>query len=39
MTGNKISDEGAIALGEMLNVNDTLKSLNLRCEEERKKWK
>ena len=37
MTGNEIGDEGAKALSEMMKVNTTLTSLNLRCEEERRK--
>ena len=36
MTGNKIGDEGAKAMSEMLKVNTTLTTLNLGCEEERK---
>ena len=32
MTGNGIGDEGVKALSEMLKVNTTLTSLNLRCE-------
>ena len=36
MTGNEIGDEGAKALSEMLKVNSTLTTLDLRCEEERK---
>ena len=39
MTDNMIGDEGAKALSEMLKVNTTLTSLNLGCEEERKKGK
>ena len=34
MTGNKIGDEGAKALSEMLEGNTTLKTLNLASEEE-----
>ena len=37
MTGNWIRDEGAKAMSEMLKVNNTLTSLNLGCEEKRKK--
>ena len=37
MTGNKISFEGAKALSEMLKVNTSLKWLDLRCEEEKRK--
>ena len=36
MTGNGIGDEGAKALSEMLKVNSTLTTLDLRGEEERK---
>ena len=36
MTGNGIGDEGAKAMSEMMKVNSTLTSLNLRGEEERK---
>ena len=36
MTDNKIGDEGAKAMSEMLKVNSTLTSLNLASEEERK---
>ena len=36
MTGNQIGDEGAKAMSEMMKVNSTLTTLNLRCEEERK---
>ena len=36
MTDNKIGDEGAKAMSEMLKVNTTLTTLNLSCEEERK---
>ena len=36
MTVNEIGDEGAKAMSEMVKVNSTLTSLNLRCEEERK---
>ena len=34
MIDNKIVDEGAKAMGEMLKVNTTLTELNLGCEEE-----
>ena len=34
MTGNKIGDEGSKSMSEMLKTNNTLTSLNLRCEEE-----
>ena len=34
MTDNEIGDEGAETMSEMLKVNTTLTSLNLRCEEE-----
>ena len=34
MTENKIGDEGAKALSEMLRVNTTLKSFNLGCEKD-----
>ena len=37
MTDNGIRDEGTKAISEMLRVNTTLTSLNLRCEEERKR--
>ena len=37
MTDNKIGDEGAKALSEMMKVNTTLTSLNLCGEEERRK--
>ena len=33
MTDNGIGDEGAKAVSEMLKVNTTLTSLDLRCEE------
>ena len=36
MTDNRIGDEGAKSMSEMLKVNTTLSSLDLRCEEERK---
>ena len=36
MTGNRIGVEGAKAMSEMLEVNSTLTTLNLGCEEERK---
>ena len=36
MTGNRIGDEGAKAMSEMLKVNSTLTELDLGCEEERK---
>ena len=39
MTGNKIGDEGAKTLSEMLTVNTTLTSLNLWGEEEERKGK
>ena len=39
MTGNKIGDEGAKAVSEMLKVNTTLKTLKLGCEEEKEKRK
>ena len=32
MTGNEFGDEGAKAMNEMLKVNSTLTSLNLRGE-------
>ena len=35
MTGNRIEDEGATSMSEMLKVNSTLTTLNLRGEEER----
>ena len=34
MTGNKIGDEGAKALSEMLKVSTTMTGLALNCEEE-----
>ena len=34
MTGNSIEVEGAKAMGEMLQANTTLTSLNLSCQEE-----
>ena len=36
MTANGIGDEGAKAMSEMMKVNSTLTTLNLRGEEERK---
>ena len=36
MTVNQIGDEGAKAMSEMMKVNSTLTTLNLRGEEERK---
>ena len=39
MTDNVIRDEGAKAMSEMIKVNTTLTSLNLRSEEERKNGK
>ena len=36
MTENRIGDEGAKAMSEMLKVNSTLTTPNLRGEEERK---
>ena len=36
MTGNRIGDEGAKAMSEMLKVNTTLTTLNLSSEEARK---
>ena len=39
MTGNKIGDEGAKALSEMLKVNTTLTSLKLCGEKERREKK
>ena len=33
MTENDIGAEGGESLSEMLNVNTTLKELNLKCEE------
>ena len=39
MTGNGIGDEGAKSMSEMMKVNTTLTSLDLSCEEERKKGK
>ena len=36
MTGSEIGDEGAKAMSEMLKVNNTLTTLDLSCEEERK---
>ena len=36
MTDNRIGDEGAKTMSEMLKVNTTLTELNLECEEERK---
>ena len=37
MTGNRIGVEGAKAMSSMLEVNTTLTTLNLSCEEERKR--
>ena len=37
MTDNKIGTEGAKSMSEMLKVNTTLTSLDLSCEEERRK--
>ena len=37
MTGNRIGVEGAKAMSEMMKVNSTLTTLDLSCEEERKK--
>ena len=39
MTDNEIGEEGAKSMSEMMKVNTTLTSLNLRGEEERKKGK
>ena len=39
MTGNKIGDEGAKAMSEMLKVNTTLIGLNMGSEEEERKEK
>ena len=46
MTGNKVGDEGAKAMSEMMKVNTSLTTLDLYGEEERKdreekekKWK
>ena len=36
MTDNRIGEEGAKAMSEMMKVNSTLTTLNLGCEEERK---
>ena len=36
MTGNRIGDEGAKAMSEMVKVNSTLTTLYLECVEERK---
>ena len=36
MTGNRIGNEGAKAMSEMMKVNSTLTELNLDGEEERK---
>ena len=38
MIGNKIGDEGAQSISEMLQVNTTLTSLNLECEKN-EKWR
>ena len=35
MTDNSVGAEGAKAMSEMLKVNTTLKSLNLRCKKEK----
>ena len=37
MTGNEIGDEGAKSLCETLQVNSTLTSLEVECEEDEKK--
>ena len=37
MTGNKIGDEGAKAMSEILEKNTTLTSLDLSCEKEETK--
>ena len=37
MTGSEIGDEGAKAMSEMLKVNNTLTTLNLLSEEEKKR--
>ena len=39
MTGNRIRDEGAKAISEMMKVNTTLTTLNLYCEKKKKKRK
>ena len=39
MTANEIGAEGAKSMSETLKVNTTLTSLNLWCEEERKRVK
>ena len=39
MTDNHMRDEGAKSMSEMLKVNSTLTSLNLRCEEEKERKK
>ena len=39
MTENGIGEEGAKAMSELLKVNTTLTSLNLRSEEEERKEK
>ena len=39
MTEYEIGDEGAKAISEMIRVNTTMASLNLSCEEKRKKGK
>ena len=36
MLGDRIGDEGANALRDVLKENTTVTSLNLKCEEERK---
>ena len=35
MTGNRIRDEGAKAISEILKVNTTLTTLNLYCEKKK----
>ena len=37
MTGNRIGDEGAIAISEMLKVNTTLTKMCLGSEQDRKR--
>ena len=39
MTVNRIGDEGAKSMSEMLNVNKTLTALDLGCDEKRKRLK
>lgn len=39
MSGNEIGSEGAKAVSEMLEVNKTIKTLNLGCEKESNKEK